>query len=133
MPKQSQTAKTDVVIEDKPFDATTLAPKVQTLLRQALLEYQRNQARIKGLEAAQERLKADVAMIREDIGETSLTLDGFTVTLVAPTRATLNKKRLIALGCSPAWLIEATDITPTKSYDLITLPGQKGHKKDEGE
>lgn len=130
MPKQS--LSTTVAVENQPFDATTLAPKVQTTLRQRLLEYQRNAAQIKALEAAQETLKAEIGAIQEEVGETSMTIDGFTVTLVAPTRSTLNKKRLIALGCSPAWLIEATDITPTASYYKITQPGEKSHKKDEG-
>lgn len=131
MPRQSQTAQPDVDVEAKPFDATTLAPKVQTTLRQKLLEYQRNSAQIKKLEAAQDALKAEVGAIQEEVGETSMTIDGFTVTLVAPTRSTLNKKRLIALGCAPAWLVEATDITPTASYYKITQPGEKTRNKTE--
>lgn len=132
MPRQSQTAQPDVDVDVKPFDATTLALKVQTTIRQKLLEYQRNSAQIKKLEAAQDALKAELGVIQEDVGETSMTIDGFTITLVAPTRSTLNKKRLIALGCAPAWLIEATDITPTASYYKITQPGEKTHSKTEG-
>lgn len=129
MPRQAQTATTETDVEDTPFDATTLAPKVQTTLRQKLLDYQRNHARIKALEALQDVLKAAVAEIREATGEMSMAIDGFTVTLVAPTHSKLNVKRLIALGCAPAWLVEATDITPTASYEKITLPGQKDHRK----
>lgn len=131
--RQSQTTQPDVDVEIKPFDATTLAPKVQTTLRQRLLEYQRNSAQIKQLEAMQDNLKAQIGAIQEEVGEMSMTIDGFTVTLVAPTRSTLNKKKLIALGCAPAWLIDATDVTPTASYYKITQPGEKTRKKDEGE
>ena len=100
-----------------------LKPSVRKRLLTELHAYQQMQSTLRELKAKMEVSKAKIGNIREEAGEQSLALEGFTVTLVSPVRSKLNHKKLIALGCAATWIAEATEITPTKSYEKVTCPG----------
>jgi hypothetical protein len=102
-----------------------LSPRVRRELTEKFIAYAGLQQRIKELELQKEEMKAEIAVIRENAGVITLGLNGFRTTLVGGTRKKLNKKKLIALGCAAAWIEMATEETPTKEYEKITLPGEK--------
>lgn len=110
---------------------TTIEPKLRKQLLTKLQNYQRLHAQFKALETALATIREEIGTLRDDTGEMSITLDGFKVTLVAGERKKLNQKKLIALGCAPAWITEATDIRPTKSYNKVTLPGEQDRNEDD--
>jgi hypothetical protein len=108
-----------------------LAPKVRLNLTQKFIEYAGLRQRVKELEAQAESVKADIALIRENEGAITLSVNGYRTTLVGGTRKTLNKKKLIALGCAAAWIEMATEEKPTREYEKITLPGEKTARDEE--
>lgn len=107
-----------------------LSPSLRRKLLIELKSYQAVKEQIKALEHAAEKHKGVISKLRDDTGEQSVALEGFTVTLVAPIRKVLNKQKLVALGCAAVWIEEATDSVPTKAYEKITLPGSKGDDDD---
>ena len=119
MPRKTQT------VEPVEQPTVELAPKVRLSLKRKMLEYEALHASIKALEKQLDAKKAEIGEIRDQLGEVSIEVDGYRVTLVGGTRRQLNKKKLIALGCAAAWIEEATEEKPTKAYEKITLPGQK--------
>ena len=102
-----------------------LAPSLRTKLLRELRAYAAVKEQIAALEHAKDKHKAVIGRLRDDTGEQSIKLDGFTVTLVAPVRSVLNKQKLIALGCAAEWIEESTELKPGKAYDKITLPNEK--------
>lgn len=108
-----------------------LSPKVRLELTEKFIAYAGLKQRLKEIEAMIEEKKTDIAAIREREGVITLSLNGFRTTLVGGTRKKLNKKKLIALGCAAAWIDMATEETPTKEYEKITLPGEKESRDEE--
>lgn len=74
--------------------------------------------------------KATIGELRESTGEDAIALDGFKVSLVSPVRKVLNHKKLIELGCAVAWIEEATESKPSKSYEKVSCPGEKEREYD---
>ena len=111
---------------------TTTEVKLRPALRRKLLTELRAYATIdeqmKVLQHAKDKRKDTIGKIREEVGEQSISLEGFKVTLVAPVRSTLNKLKLIAQGVTVAMIEAATDIVPGKAYERITLPNEKEGK-----
>lgn len=101
-----------------------LKPAVKSKLLRELRLYEKAKLALKDAEALAEKHKAAVAGIREEIGEQTVKVDGFTVTLVAGTKSKLDKGKLIAQGVTTAQIEMATVVTPSKAYTLITLPGK---------
>ena len=66
--------------------------------------------------------KEAVGEVHTEIGRTSLTVDGYTVTEVRSIRTELNKEKLLAMGVTTTMLAEATESKPNKSYLKITEP-----------
>lgn len=131
MPRLKQEPRTTTTVDVAPVLSPTLALK----LRPKLAEWHRVHQQIKALSAAKDALAQEIGAIRDEAGEMSIECDGFRVTLVGGTSSKLNKKKLIALGCAPAWLEEATEIKPKKAYEKITAPGdasERGGDDDEG-
>ena len=100
-----------------------LAPQVRKKLLTQLREYQGLKAQRDAIDAAMNATKAAIGTIRTATGMKALEIDGFKVKLVEPTRRTLNHKKLIAAGCAQAWIDEATEEKPTKTYEKVTCPG----------
>ncbi len=108
---------------------TTREIKLSVSIRRKLLTelhaFQELKAQRDAIDGALEMHKATIGRLRESTGETSLELEGFKITHVSPTRSTLDKKKLVELGCALAWIEEATVTKPTKQFDKVTCPGEK--------
>lgn len=109
----------------------TLDPRLAKKLRARLDNYQTLKKELDSLQAALDDEKAEIAKLREKSGYQRVQLDGFTVTEVCGVKNTLDKKKLVALGCAVAWLQEATITTPKRPYTLVTLPGEKENHNGE--
>ena len=72
-----------------------------------------------------EKAKAAVGEVHTEIGMTSISADGYTVTLVQGIRNELSKEKLIALGVTTAMLADATVSKPNKPYLKITEPRER--------
>lgn len=102
-----------------------LAPKLRQKLMTELRTYESLTGQIKVLEAARNKHKAAVDAIRDEIGEQSIKLAGYTVTLCAPTRKKFNEKRFVSSGGDLKLYQNAFDEVPVKAYTRISLPGEK--------
>lgn len=54
-------------------------------------------------------------------------IDGFKTRLIQPSRSSINKKKLVAMGVS---LDEVTDVRPGTPYVKVTVPGEKDEEGD---
>lgn len=117
MPSLTTTVTTTTDVE--------LSPKVKRQLLTELNAYQALKVEVDALYDAMEEHKTTIRELRETTGEKTISLNGFTCTNVAGTQKKLNKKKLLLLGCSMAWLNEATEEKPKKAYELVTCPGEK--------
>jgi flagellar motility protein MotE (MotC chaperone) len=102
-----------------------LSTKLQNRLRDELAEYAALNAAYKQAEAERDAKIADIEELREQIGETSVSFEGATITRVGGTTKTLDKKKLVELGCAMAWIEEATTESPKKAHTKVTLPKEK--------
>lgn len=112
---------TSITTTEKPV--VTLKPRVRAQLLTELRHYADLHQQKKALEAAMDQAKTTIGALREATGETSLSLEGYTITQVAAVRAKLNVKKLIAQGVTVAQIEMATETIPSKPYERITLPG----------
>lgn len=103
-----------------------LDPSLRRKLLTKLKTWQTLDQQIKALELAKKKMNKEIGTLRDETGEMSVQLEGFTVTLVAPVRKVLNEQKLISLGCAAAWIQEATDNVPSRAYDKITPPRAAG-------
>jgi hypothetical protein len=117
MPSPTITVRTEQDIK--------LAPGVRRKLLTELKAYASIKAEIAVLEAKKEARKAVIAGIREDVGEQSIGIEGFLVTLVAGVRSKLVPAKLIAQGVTVAMIEAATEVKPNKPYTKITLPNER--------
>src|ERR1035437_3365323 len=117
MPSPTITVRTEQDIK--------LAPGVRRKLLTELKAYASIKAEIAVLEAKKEARKAVIAGIREDVGEQSIGIEGFLVTLVAGVRSKLVPAKLIAQGVTVAMIEAATVVRPNKPYVKVTCPGDK--------
>ena len=113
--------------------STTKEIKLTPVLTRKLLTELRTYAElkdhIKTLEYAADKHKATIGKLREETGEQSVSLEGFTVTLVAGTRKKFNPKKFVSLGGEIEIYNQAIDEVPTKPYEKVTCP----HSPDEEE
>jgi len=107
-----------------------LTAKQQNALRKKLAVYAEADAAFKAAKEERDVAIADVEDIREQIGETSFEFEGATVTRVGGTSKSLDKKKLVELGCALAWIEEATTEKPKKSHTRVTL-GESEDEEDE--
>ena len=66
--------------------------------------------------------KEAVGEVHTEIGRTSLSVDGYTITEVRSIRTELNKEKLLAMGVTTTQLAEATESKPNRPYLKITEP-----------
>jgi flagellar motility protein MotE (MotC chaperone) len=99
-----------------------LSTKLQNRLRDELAEYAALNAAYKQAEAERDAKIADIEELREQIGETSVSFEGATITRVGGTTKTLDKKKFVELGGSLAMLENATTESPKKAHTKVTLP-----------
>ncbi len=100
-----------------------LEASVRRKLLTELKTYQNLHAQKKALELAMDKIKSKVAAIRNETGEQSLELEGFKVTLVAPTRKKFNPKTFVKLGGDIDIYNQANEETLVTPYEKISLPG----------
>ncbi len=124
MPKVAQTVTVSTTQE------MVLAPQVRLRLLRELKAYQQIQSQIKALEEAADKHKGVIAGIRNDTGEMSIQLEGFTSTLVAGSRKKFNEKKYVSLGGDLDLYNKAVEKKPSKPYEKITCPGDKEHESD---
>jgi hypothetical protein len=122
MPATAVTVRTEQEVK--------LAPGVRRKLLTELKAYAGLKTELKALEAKVDARKAIIASIREDIGEQSIGIEGFQVTLVAGVRSKLMPEKLIALGVTTAQIEMATVTKPNKPYVKISVPGEKDRSDD---
>lgn len=103
-----------------------LAPKLRKKLLNELRLYADLQATLKEIQAALDEQKVAIEDLREEAGVTSLGLEGFKVTRVAPIRSVVNHRMMIDEGwISPSQLEQATEAKPGKPYTKVSVPGGK--------
>lgn len=102
-----------------------LSPSIRTKLVTALRTYYRLKTQAKEIEVQLDHYKTVVACIREETGEMSLSVEGFTTSLVAPIRKVFNKKKFVSLGGDLALYEMAMDNVPSAPYEKISLPKEQ--------
>lgn len=115
MPSLTATATTTQEIK--------LKPSVRSKLLRELRTYQELGCQIKALKHAMDQHKAVIGEIRDETGEQSLSLEGFTITLVAPIKKKFNPSKFVTNGGDLALYNMSFDEVPTRSYEKITVPG----------
>ena len=115
MPATSVTATTTAEVQ--------LQPAVKKKLLLALRTYVGLKDEQKALDAAKDKVKATVGDILEDVGESSLKVNGFTTTWVGGTRRVLNRETFARLGGDLAMLDAAYEDKSNKPYVKISVPG----------
>lgn len=119
MPKLQQTANATV--------STTKEIRLEPKLRKKILTELRTYAglhdQLKAIQHAMDKKKAIIGELRNETGEQSVELEGFKVTLVAPTRRKFDPKKFVTLGGDIEVYNEANVETLTTPYEKITCPG----------
>jgi hypothetical protein len=108
-----------------PEVAVIIAPKLRRRLLLDCKAYAGLKAQAADIKADMDALNASIESTREEIGETSVGLEGFKVTRVFGTTSKLDHKKLKAQGVTDAQIEAATVITPKKAYTLVSVPGQR--------
>ena len=107
-----------------------IAPQLKRKLLLALKTYTELAAQAKVLALAKKKQGSIVEGIQTELGESSIDIDGYKSTIVAPIRKVLDRKRFVALGGDLDILDKAMIDTPSKAYAKITPPG-KDHDADD--
>ena len=107
-----------------------LSPQIKKKLLLALRTYVELGAQKKALDLARAKQSKIVEDIQVELGESSLDIEGFKSTIVAPVRHTLDKKRYVTLGGDLDLLERSMVDTPGKSYVRITPPNGNGSEDE---
>lgn len=124
MPRLSQTVTTTTTTVVK------LTPALKKKLIVELKTYTSLRDQKKALELAMKKHSGAVEEIMETAGESSLEVDGFKTTIIAPVRKKLDPKRLVALGVSTETIAKATTEVPGTPYVKISKAGEKDESDD---
>ena len=100
-----------------------IAPQIKRKLLLALRTYVELAAQAKVLKLAKKKQTKIVEAIQVELGETSLDIEGFKATLVAPVPKKLDRKLFVALGGNLELLDAAMVDNPSEPYVKITAPG----------
>lgn len=125
MPKLAVTATTTTEIR--------IAPQLKKQLLTKLNTYASMKQKRDELDAAMKLNRVEVEEIMEKVGETSIAVDGFKTTLIAPIKRRLDPKKLVKLGVSMDTINAATVETSGTPYVKITVPGAKAVEGDDDE
>lgn len=112
--------------------ATELTPKQIARLKIELQVYKGLMLEQQELAEALAAMKAQLDSIRQEVGDKTIALPGFgSVTDVSGgTTRSLNKKKVYALGITPAALEDCYTEKPKRGHVLVTVPGLKDNKKE---
>ena len=100
----------------------TLKPTVRKKLLTALRTYAGLKDQEKVLEAAKKQVRGGIGAILEDVGESTLKVEGFTATFVAPAKKVLDRKKFVQLGGDLALLDAAYVEQAVTPYVKISCP-----------
>ena len=100
-----------------------LSPAIRRRLVTQLRSYQELLTRRTSLEMEMASCRAAVAEIQTELEESSIELEGFKSTLVAPMKSVFDKKTFVRIGGRLDLIEAATSKVPGKVYVRITPPG----------
>ena len=100
-----------------------LSPAVRRRLVTELRNYQTLAARRSDIDVQMTNCRAAVAEIQTELEESSVEIEGFKSTLVAPMKSVFDKKKFVRLGGRLDLIEAATSKVPGKVYVRITPPG----------
>lgn len=106
-----------------------LKPTLKKKLLTALRTYVELGLQKKAIEFARSKQSKIVEEIQVELGESSLDIEGFKSTIVAPIRKVFDKKLFVALGGNLDLYERAMVATPGTPYMKITPPGN-GHEDE---
>jgi len=112
-----------------PSVTTTVTQEVELepVMRRQLLIELRAFAAIKEqlvrLQHQSDAHKAAIGALRDETGAQTLSVEGFTISLVAPIRKVFNKKKFVLVGGDLALYEQAMDNVSSRAYDRISCPG----------
>lgn len=107
-----------------------LSPTVKKKLLTALKTYGGLKVQRDAADHAMKGHRGTVEELLEEAEQTSLDIEGYKATIIAPVKTRLDPKKLIALGVSADIIEKATISTPGTPYVKITTPGQKSGDED---
>ena len=106
--------------------STTKEVRLEPKLRQKLLKelnvYAYLHTQLKSIQHAMDKHKAVIGELRAETDEQSVSLEGFTITLVAPIRHIFDAKTFVSNGGDLAIYNQSFIDVPSKSYEKISLP-----------
>ena len=102
-------------------ETITLQPSIRKRLLLALRTYTGLKDQEKALDLAKKKQRGIVQEVLEEVGETSLKLDGYTATMVAPSKKVLDRKLFVQLGGDLALLDAAYVEAPVTPYVKISV------------
>ena len=103
-----------------------LGPGVNRKLLTTVKTYAGLKTQRDALDHAMKGHRATVEELMEEAGQTTLDIEGFKTTIIAPVKTKLDPKKLLGLGVSADIIEKATISTPGRPYVKITTPGTKG-------
>lgn len=130
MPKGSLTVETTVTAKHE----LKLSPALKKKLMTALKTYAELQEQAKAIEAAKKKQADIVEDIQVDLGESSISIEGFKATIVTAFRkAKTWKQTFVKMGGDIEILNRAEEASkvPGKAYVKITPPGGSDSDDDE--
>lgn len=113
------------VLSTAVVEAAKIAPAIRRKLLNKLSIYSSLHTQKKALEHAMEKAKNEIEVLREETGEATLSLEGYSITLVAPIRSKFNPKKFVQLGGDLALYNNAHEDVLSKPYTKVTLPGDR--------
>lgn len=123
MPRMEATATVTTTQEVR------LAPGLRKKLLTKLSTYASLKSQLDAIKHAMKKAGDEIGELHAETGETSVRLDGYTMTLVAGNRKKFNPKLFVANGGDLAVYNQSIDEVPVKSYLKISVPG--GSNDDE--
>lgn len=100
-----------------------LKPAVRKRLLHELHEYARLAVERADIDTLMTKCRGIVEDIQIELEESTISIEGFKSTIVAPTRSVFDKKKYVQLGGRLDLIEAATSKVPGKSYVRITPPG----------
>ena len=100
-----------------------LSPAIRRRLVTQLRTYQELATKRTAIETEMANCRAAIAEIQTELEESSIELEGFKSTLVAPMKSVFDKKTFVRIGGRLDLIEAATSKVPGKIYVRITPPG----------
>ncbi len=116
MPKLATTATVKTVTEVK------IDPRLRKKLLTDMKAYCQLSAERAALDARMDALRGKISDLRDETGETSLNIDGYTTTVVMPIRKVFDEKAFVLNGGDLQVYNNSMKDVPSKPYEKVTAP-----------